>query len=146
MASALEHWVVMVRNIRQQQNGFTLVEVLVASLLLFIAISLVTLAYRTGIQSERTVEKRVFKTAIIRFVEQNIAEQLRLQPDLSAGSGVWGEFEYDWQVLNRYEKLSKSGFNLEIESYAEIGRKLQLTEIEIAMGNDSYVYAHLSWR
>lgn len=128
------------------QRGFTLIEVLLASVLLFAAISLVTLAYSTAMQSERVVEKRVFKTIVVRFVEQAIAEQLRVRPEISSGSGKWGHFDYNWRIIARRKKFSKAGLDSEAGVYVEWGRKLQLTDIEITLGRDSYVYTHLSWQ
>lgn len=130
----------------RRQSGFTLLEVLVASLILFLAIALVSLAYRTGLNAERAAENRVFKTAVLRFIQQAIAEELRIRPELSAGGGVWGEFSYNWKVANRHNKWSKAGFDIESNSFVEIGRPLHLNDISIEIDGEGYAFTHLSWK
>ncbi len=130
----------------RRQSGFTLLEVLVASLILFMAIALVSLSYRTGLNAERAAESRVFKTAVLRFIQQAVAEELRVRPNLSTGTGTWGEFSYNWVVVNRFEKWSKAGFDIESNGYVEIGRPLHLTDINIDIDGEGYAFTHFSWK
>lgn len=130
----------------QQQAGFTLLEVLIAGLILFTAIALVSLAYRTGLQSERSAVNRVFKTMAARYIEQNVAEQLRLQPQRESGEGQWGRWQYEWRVTDRYSKWSKAGFDIETNTVVQVGRPLELLDVLIDVEGEAYVFTYLSWQ
>ena len=129
-----------------QQTGFTLLEVLIAGLILFTAIALVSLAYRTGLQSERSAENRVFKTMAARYIEQNVAEQLRVQPQLTNGEGQWGRWQYEWRVTQRHSKWSKAGFDIETNTVIQVGRPLELLDVLIDVEGEEYAFSHLSWQ
>lgn len=130
----------------KQQVGFTLLEVLVASLILFMSIALVSMAYKTGINAEKAAEKKVYKSVMLRFVQQAIAEELRVKPNDASGEGSWGDFSYQWMVVKTYEKWSKSGFDSESNSQVQLGRQLQLKDISIDVNGEIYEYTHLSWK
>ncbi|UAA39652.1 prepilin-type N-terminal cleavage/methylation domain-containing protein [Paraneptunicella aestuarii] len=128
------------------QKGFTLLEVLVASLLLFMAIALVSLAYQTGLKSELSAERKVFRSIVVTFIQQSIAEDLRLRPDTKSGEGRWGQLSFQWQVVKEYSKWSETGFDVESNSQVELGRELHLKNIEINVEGDVYEYTYLSWK
>lgn len=129
-----------------EQSGFTLLEVLIAGLILFTAIALVSLAYRTGLQSERSAENRVFKTMAARYIEQNVSEQLRLQPTRESGEGRWGRWQYQWRVTERHVKWSKSGFDFETKTMVQFGRQLQLLDVLVDIEGEAYGFSYLSWQ
>lgn len=129
-----------------KQRGFTLLEVLVASLILFMAIAIVSMAYRTGLTAERAAEKKVFKTSVLRFMKEAIVEEIRVRPESKQGEGNWGKLSYQWSVDKRFEKWSKSGFDLESGSNVEMGRKLQLLDISIDVDGEEYEFTHLAWK
>lgn len=131
---------------KPRQSGFTLIEVLVASLILFMAIALVSLAYRTGLNAERAAEKRVLKAVAMEFIKQTVVEELRIRPNASSGDGEWGEFSYNWKVNKRYEKWSKAGFDYETGSRQEFGRKLELLDVNIELEGEEYAFTYLSWQ
>mgnify|MGYP005707633269 CR=1 FL=1 len=128
------------------QNGFTLLEVLVASLILFMAIALVSLTYRTGLNAERAAEKKVFKSVVVRFIQQAIVEELRVRPGRNSGDGQWGELSYQWEVKKESGKWSKSGFDIETNTQVEMGRQLELKDINIDVEGEIYEFTHLSWK
>lgn len=133
-------------SLLKRQRGFTLLEVLIAGLILFTAIALVSLAYRTGLQSERSAEKRLFKTMAAKYIEQSVIEQLRLQPQKDNGEGQWGQWQYEWRVENRYSKWSKAGFDIETNMVVQVGRPLELLEVTVDIEGEEHVFSHLSWQ
>lgn len=134
------------RNRPVYQAGFTLLEVLIAGLILFTAIALVSLAYRTGLQSERSAENRVFKTMAARYIEQDVAEQLRVQPQRTSGEGRWGRWQYEWRVTQRHSKWSKAGFDIETNTVVQVGRPLELLDVLIDVEGEEYAFSYLSWQ
>lgn len=127
-------------------RGFTLLEVLVASLILAMAISIASLAYQTGLTAERVAEKKVYKASVLRFIKEAIVEEIRKRPDLREGEGDWGSFSYQWTIQKRFEKWSKSGFDLESNTNVEMGRKLQLLSISLDVDGEEYEFTHLAWK
>ncbi len=130
----------------KKQTGFTLLEVLVASLILFLAIALASVAYRAGIKTEVSAERKLFQSIAVVYIREAIVEEMRLKPGLSSGAGDWGRFLYAWEVTSKSEKWSKSGLDAETGTYVNLGRPLQLFTIKLEVGSDEYTFTHLSWK
>lgn len=128
-----------------KMKGFTLIEVLIASVILFMAIALVSMAYRGGLQAEAAAEKHVFKAVVLGFIEEAIKEEIRERPNKTAGEGTWGRFEYSWQVTDIKEKWSQAGVDIESNAEVQFGRKMFLHYINIEINNVEYEFTHLTW-
>lgn len=131
--------------VRAPQGGFTLLEVLIASILLFVSIGLVSVAYQMGLKTDANAQRHLRETMAYRFLEAEVNESLRVKPDDASGKGTWGSIEYQWEVVDRVEKYSKAGFDSESGSGVQLGRLLVLYQIKITTSRRDYEYAHLSW-
>lgn len=130
----------------KQVGGFTLLEVLAASLILFVAIALASMAYQTGIKSEQSAQKKVVLAVALSYIRQSIEEEIRIQPDASNGEGQWDNFLYTWEVTNRLSKWSKAGIDSESQSRVELGHQLELTTIRVTVNGEEHEFTSLSWR
>tara|TARA_R110000787_G_scaffold189130_1_gene300821 strand:- start:441 stop:869 length:429 start_codon:yes stop_codon:yes gene_type:complete len=82
-----------------QTKGFTLVEIMVASVILFTAITLLTFVYRTAVLSSGKAANNVKITSTVTMVMSNIQSHIRGANALKplSGSGRIDGVEYHWQ-------------------------------------------------
>lgn len=128
------------------QEGFTLIEVLIASVILFMSIALVSMAYKSSLRAEKSAEKHVFRMVALGFIQEAIKEDLRLRPHINSGSGTWGEFSFEWRVSEEKEKWSKAGFDLEARAEVQLGRKMFLKTIAVNLGAVEHEFTMLTWQ
>lgn len=133
------------RTTSLKQSGLTLVEVLVASILLFTAISLASVTYRSATKTELSSENAIFRAVALGFIREMVSEELRVNPTAETGDGRWGKFEFSWEITDIKSKSAKAGFDIESNMQTELGRQLRLASIEITINGQVYEYEHLSW-
>lgn len=128
-----------------RQKGFTVIELMVASILLITAISMVTLIYRSNVSTALAAERKIDGAVVHYFVVQEIKETLRVM-DSQSGQGRWGEHDYQWRVVSVSERWSKAGYDAEVQSVRDAGRKLKLKIIEVQVNNtDTFEFSTLTW-
>ena len=89
-------------NSRLRQAGFTLMEVLIAGLILFMTISITTLIYRGSMLSSLKAEQTLVLNGYLPFAIEQIEEQMRQQKYVNQttlqGSGDILDSRYSWQA------------------------------------------------
>lgn len=80
-------------------QGMTLVEVLIAAVILFAALSLSAVTLQSLRQSSAQADKVIKTLQPARMVTLSIQQQIRSQPqDNMSGSGTVGDVSYQWQA------------------------------------------------
>lgn len=89
-------------NVLKKQSGFTLMEVLIAGLILFMVISTTTLIYRGAMLSSQKAEQTIVLNGYLPFAIEQIEEQMRQQKHANQtslqGSGRILDSSYSWQA------------------------------------------------
>lgn len=90
-----------------RQRGFTLIEVLIASFILFVTISTMTLVYRGALLSSGKAEKSLSVSVTVLPIRQIISDGFRNGnfSELGQGTGAYGAFDYEWQATLSYVGL-----------------------------------------
>jgi len=70
----------MIKPVSSQHSGFTLIEVMVAGLVLLVAIGLASVTYQSSLKTDSTAQNRIRDAVYLRFIEAEIKEQLRQNP------------------------------------------------------------------
>ena len=85
--------------IPRQQQGFTLLEVLLAGFILFITIAAMTMVYRGALLTSSKAEKSLDISAVVIPVRQLISDQMKKDSHLASsfGEGRYGEVNYRWK-------------------------------------------------
>jgi prepilin-type N-terminal cleavage/methylation domain-containing protein len=136
-----------------RDKGFTLVEVMIAAVIVFSAISIGMLVYRTSIKAVDRIEANVVIAdalpAIMATVKTQIAQQKR------QGQGSFGNaIEYIWKTNEVKSSRNLTGFADETTGLLEYGRFLVvLNSVELTITFEregrrkqaSYEYQELSW-
>jgi|GEM_PF-6679437 Tfp pilus assembly protein PilV len=91
----------------RQQTGFSLVETLVAAMILFAVLSTAFLAFQGSILSSAKAQSRIELLASVPLIRRDISQRLRSTSNLS-GRGVVDLFRYSWTATPR---VSGSAFN-----------------------------------
>lgn len=91
----------------RQQTGFSLVETLVAAMILFSVLSTAFLAFQGSILSSAKAQSRIELLASVPLIRRDISQRLISASNLS-GRGVVGLFRYSWTATPR---VSGSAFN-----------------------------------
>lgn len=140
-------------NNRQEHSGFTLIEVLVASMILFASISTISLIYKGAYLTSEKSDSYVVASGAIPIVLENIKEKIRAEGDSSSaklfGNGaVWG-VQYDWQAELQKIKAAPSLFDPDSGRNVETPEKYKLWQVSLNIHykslNQSYQYNEMSW-
>lgn len=85
--------------ISRQQQGFTLLEVLLAGFILFMTIAAMTMVYRGALLTSSKAEKSLDISAVVIPVRQLISDQVGKNSHLASsfGEGRYGEVNYRWK-------------------------------------------------
>ena len=83
----------------RHQQGFTLLEVLLAGFILFMTIATMSMVYRGALLTSSKAEKSLDISAVVIPVRQLISDQVRQTSHLesSFGEGSYGEVTYRWK-------------------------------------------------
>lgn len=137
----------------KRSKAFTLVEVLVASVILFSSLSIMLLVYKgILISSEKSNNTIIVTTSIqsiLKIVREKVQDESMRDPSIEtiSGQGVAWSIMYNWTAkLERFERAPEY-FNPESMDYEIPDKKFKLWEVrlELAGGRDVYYYKELSW-
>ncbi|PCH94203.1 MAG: hypothetical protein COB83_12275 [Gammaproteobacteria bacterium] len=133
-----------------KKKGFTLIEVLVASFILFLVIAAVTMVYRGAVLSSHKAERALQFSSLV----DPISEQIRLQLQSSAnnelqGQGNMGAVTFNWLAIQAFQ--AKAPALLDAESGdISLGNKtfrLWHVTLELKLKNTvrNYQFSEVSW-
>ena len=131
-------------------TGFTLIEVLVASFILFLVIASVTLVYRGALLSSNKAERSLRFIALVEPISEQIRFQLRTANQASLnGSGSMGEVNYEWSASHLAQGQSLAVVDSETGAATTNGRAFYLWTInlELKLGNArrNFEFNEVSW-
>lgn len=86
---------------RNQQKGFTLLEVLLSGFILFLVLSSMTLVYRGALLSSSKAEKSVVISSSVLPIRRLVSDKVRHGMPLRelAGDGAFGKVSYSWRAI-----------------------------------------------
>ena len=133
----------------KRQQGFTLLEVLLAGFILFLTIATMTMVYRGALLSSSKAENSLEISAALPFVRPIVTEQLRAASNATSrvGKGEYGGVIYSW-AASAVIKGRPSLDILEINGVADEYEYL-LWDVELKLRRDNrekiYTFLELSW-
>jgi prepilin-type N-terminal cleavage/methylation domain-containing protein len=138
-------------NAKKNMSGFTLVEVLVASVILFSVIATVSMVYRGAFLSSEKANNHINISGVLPSVLANIRTDIRdnsLENSLSGKSEAWG-VNYQWQasvIEQKYPPKKFDDFTHQI-SKAKIYYKLWQVSLTLEYNGltKQHVFKELSW-
>lgn len=133
--------------LRGKQFGFTLLEVLLAGLILFAVLTSMTLVYRGALLSSGKAERALTMSAALPSIRSLITERLRSDnptADLSNG-GSYGDLDYRWTA--KLTHVGRPSVILQEDSGVDLRYFLWDIEVIVRRGDTlrNYRFREISW-
>ncbi|MDT0602815.1 PulJ/GspJ family protein [Thalassotalea castellviae] len=135
------------------KNGFTLIEVLVAAVILFASIATVSMVYRGAFLSSEKAEQHVTLSGMMPIILANIKKDIRSLGDsqeneLAKQGQVW-EVSYQWKAQQVDFKSAPTKLDVDTGDYVTPPLKYKLWLVELAVQyrstNQQFQFHELSW-
>jgi len=137
-------------NSCKNQKGFTLIEVLVASFILFLVIAAITMVYRGALLSSHKAERSLQFSSLV----EPISEQIRLNLQSPTnnevqGQGSMGAITYNWSAIQAFQAKSPPLFDAEQGSVTQGAKTFKLwditLELQLKTATRNYHFSEVSW-
>jgi type II secretory pathway component PulJ len=141
-----------IKNIKKDK-GFTLIEVLVASVILFASIATVSMVYRGAFLSSEQANKHVSISGVMPSLLANIRADIRVQGNsfesqLEGQGNAWN-VEYRWQATLVQHKSAPQRLDVDSGNYVNppLKYKLWLVELDVQYKTNAkhYQFHEMSW-
>jgi len=141
------------RNTGKTSQGFTLIEVLVASVILFTAIAMVSMVYRGAFLSSEKANNHITITGVLPSVLATIKQSIRAQGNsptsqLNDKNSTWN-VNYHWQATLVSHKAAPSRFDRSTQQLEQPPLKYKLWQVELTLVANGltkeYQFNELSW-
>jgi prepilin-type N-terminal cleavage/methylation domain-containing protein len=135
----------------KKSSGFTLIEVMIAGVILFIALTSMTLVYRTAAISSMKASSNVNFSSNIGLIMNTIQGQIRNNniTEETMGSGVVGGASYQWSTKLIENKGAAKRFDVDEGMWVEQPKKFYLWHVELVVEQEqrirTYHFKELSW-
>ena len=138
---------------RLKAKGFTLIELLVASVILFSAIAVATVIFKSSYVASEKAQQRMEQAGVVPALLSQIQAEIRDKTtensvELDGKGDIWG-ISYQWQAQmiafkSPPDKFDNSSGNMESHDKRY---KLWLVDLTLGTGTGSLVYQYheLSW-
>lgn len=138
---------------RCKNTGFTLIEVMVASVILFASIAVVSVIYRGAFISSQKAEQHVEMSGVLPAVLANIRDEIRVKGDtdlteLSGQSAMW-KIKYQWQANLITIKAGAATFSPESGLMETSKPRYKFWQVNLTLTSKSitkqYTFNEVSW-
>lgn len=133
-----------------QTKGFTLIEVLVASFILFLVIAAITMVYRGALLSSNKAERTLQLSSLV----EPISEQVRLQLQSSTnnelqGQGSMGQITFNWLAKKEFESKAPALLDAEEGELTQGNKVFKIWHITLKLqlkkATREYHFNEVSW-
>jgi prepilin-type N-terminal cleavage/methylation domain-containing protein len=138
---------------RNNSKGFTLIEILVASMILFASFATVALLYRGALLSSDKAANHLQISAVVPEVLGQVRKSIRMQGkqplEQLQGSGAMWQVRFEWQAQLEEFKAPAPIFDVDTGQYIEQPAKYKLWLVDLTLDHDGtqreYSFEELSW-
>ncbi|MDN4503138.1 prepilin-type N-terminal cleavage/methylation domain-containing protein [Alteromonadaceae bacterium BrNp21-10] len=135
------------------QRGFTLIEVLIAGVILFMVIATTTLVYRSALLSSRKAEQVMAMSGFLPIIIKNVNEELQQQDRGSStrfhGEGKVLQVSYQWSATLLQAKSAMSVIDSFSGEFIKQPPRYRLWQVELELksgsGQRQYQYEYLTY-
>lgn len=133
-------------------RGFTLLEILVATVILFSAIAVVSLVYRGAMLSSNKAKSHILLDSkvpvILTLIQEKIRNSSSGEEQLSGMNKAWG-VSYQWQATVESHRPPQPVFSPELGTFEQFSAKYKLWQVNVEVQYEQLVkefsYKELSW-
>ena len=137
------------------QGGFTLIEVLIAAVIMFTVLATATLSLRAALHASERASRTTELLAPLSWITPTIRERLReypgnnLAPERS-GEGVVFGVEYRFRASLVRSAAPPSRFDADVAEFVEYAPRFGLYDVELELEREGeksrFVYQELAWQ
>jgi len=136
-----------------KSSGFTLIEVLVASVILFSVIATVSMVYRGAFMSSEKANQHIKISGVLPIVLANIRNDIRelgssLEPQISQKGNAW-EVSYIWQATLEQHNSAPTKLDVDSGDYVTPPPKYKLwlvdLQLQLQTTTKQYQFYEMSW-
>ena len=135
--------------ISRQQQGFTLLEVLLAGFILFMTIAAMTMVYRGALLTSSKAEKSLDISAVVIPVRQLISDQVGKNSHLASsfGEGRYGEVNYRWKSSRTHLGFPSPILMEDSGLYNDLRYYLVEVDVQFQLGSltRDYQFKEMAW-
>lgn len=129
----------------KKQSGLTLIEVLIASMILFMALSIVAVTLQQNMNTQRQAQK--YMDALADYPSLNAQIAFKLKAGETEGEIEHKENKYFWRSDVLDSAVQIMDFNPETGNQVTARGKMQLVEITIQVSESfDYSYRQMVWK
>lgn len=138
----------------KQQSGFTLLEVLISAVILFLVIAMLTQIFSTSSRASKAAERAVKVTSSMPLFVQSIREELTQEtPTLGSQKRGQGELlglRYAWTAEVTDFKAPPDRIDVDLGEMKQYQPKFALWHVELIIGQGDYErivsYREFTWK
>lgn len=134
------------------QSGFTLLEIMVASVILIASIAAISLSFRGALLSSQKAETNLQVSGAIEFLTDHVTREIRAINSENAtmsGKGILWGISYKWQAELAQKGAAPERFDIDSGNFVseEARFKLWMVTLELSRNgvNKSYSFYEVSW-
>lgn len=133
-------------------KGFTLVEIMVASVILFTAITLLTFVYRTAVLSSGKAANNVKINSMVTLIVSNVKTQIRGTNAITplSGTGSIHDINYQWQSSLLKKSSPPKRFDIDAGNWITPPERYYFWQVDLTLTYGSlvknYQYTEVSWK
>jgi len=135
------------------RKGFTLIEVLIASVILFAVIATSSLVYRTAVNSSVKAEHSIYISGllptIVSQVEADVLKKSQANASMVEGQGVVLEASYQWRAELLAFKSAPDKFDVELGEFITPPKKYKLWQVYLTVNrgesSSEFSFKSLGW-
>jgi len=137
----------------KQTSGFTLVEILVASVILFASIAMVSMVYRGAYISSEKADGHINITSVLPAILATIREDIRAQGNsnstqLTQQNNMW-DVDYNWSASLLQQKSAPERLDPDSGEFITPPKKYKLWQVDLTLKRNKlikqYQFNELSW-
>lgn len=141
------------RLFKQSNSGFTLIEVMVAAVILFSVIATVSMVYRGAFLSSEKADKHINLAAvmpsILAVIKADIQSKENERKNLLTGKNSAWQVNYQWQATLLEQKSPPKKYDPFTQKLADAEIKYKLWQVQLTLRYKNlvkqYQFKELSW-
>ncbi|MCJ8269534.1 MAG: type II secretion system GspH family protein [Psychrosphaera sp.] len=136
---------------RFKNSGFTLLEVLISTIILFLFITMASQAFSQAAQSSLKAERAVKVASLVPLLMENIRGKILAVDTLGdvGGQGQMLDMQYQWQAKILQRKAPASRFDPSTMDFKDYKKRFNLWSVEVVITlgkyQRSWQYEEISW-
>lgn len=136
---------------KTKQAGFTLIEVLIAAMIMFSVLATAALAFKNASQNSAQAEKNIQLLAPLALIKDHIVSKLNPMEDQQlAGSGQVLGVEFAWQAEVLVHAAPVGSYNIDLGSFVEYEPRFLVYQVKLELSYDGLKrqqqYKELLWQ